>query len=342
MSQTEIEASSPVFAGVNYYKNFGWARRPLFLYNPQEYPVSLRNITESDSYIFFSNTHLFVFEITNYGWTRYVLITAFSLREKKVFTKIINVPFLFNSFMLPQGSESGDVRIHRKGFSIHFIVMNHGDRILKADIPHFKKESPLRSEIVLTDSFGSQSIVTNLPWKDEKARFQCIRCSPWYEAEGVVQIENKEIVFSKGKAWGIFLWSRTARPRQDAHFWAAGCGMIENRLISFSIGYGTADDSFAGENAFFINGKIQKLGRVAVDLSQDDWMRQRFFWETEGLLEMKFTPLEAGSHRQSGIFQNFSTRRAYGVFSGRIRVDEKNTIVFYNITGIMELRKTWK
>jgi hypothetical protein len=342
MIQTEIESSTPVLVESGRAKNFGWARRALFLYNPQALAVPSGYISESDTYIISSTTHLFVFEMVNEGWTRHILLTALSVREKRVFTKIISLPRALGAFMLPSGSEAGSVRISRGGAAVHFIIMEQGNRIIKIDVPNFGTENTLRGEVVLVCPPNAQSIVTNLPWKHEKGRFQYSRCSPWYGVEGVMQLENKDIVFSDGLAWGIFLWRRAVRPKSDTHFWAAGSGKCAEKHIAFSFGYGSVDTEYATENAFFINGKLYKLEYVTFKIAAASWTKPWVFTSSDGRVRIKFTPLVTEIQRYAGLFHAASLRRIYGVFSGHITPPDGESIEFQNITGLAERKKTRK
>jgi hypothetical protein len=271
---------------------------------------------------------------------RSILITALSIREKRVFTKIINISG--SLFMLPQNSESGSIRVQEAESSVHFIVMPKGSRIIKIDVQRFDRENTLRGELVLTAPRNSQPLVTTLPWTKEKGRFQHIHSAPWYHVEGVMQFENKDIIFSSNMAWGIFLWRRILRPRQDIHFWAAGCGKSGDKQIGFSLGYGSVDASRATENAFFVNGKLYKLEHVTFKISPASWTRPWAFTSNDNRLLMTFKPTETDVQRFASILHSASIRRIYGVFSGKIRLDDGHLIEFHNITGIAERQKVWK
>jgi hypothetical protein len=272
----------------------------------------------------------------------FYLVTALSIREKKIFTKIINFHPYFSSFPLPQGSESGSIRIRRAGIQAHFITMEQGNRIIKVDIPHFGRDNMLRGELVLTMQDDAQSIVTNLPWPHERARFQYTRCSPWFFAEGIIQFENKEIVFSKGLSWGIFLWKRIARPRHDTHYWAAASGISGGRHISFSLGYGSVDTAYATENAFFINSRLHKLDFVTFKSSTVSWLQPWYFTSSDGRLSMRFNPLEMDGQRYASIRHSASIDRVFGVFSGVFSSEDNRPIEFNDITGVIERGKTRK
>ena len=93
MAQREITEPLSVLDESGRPGNFGWARPPLFFYNPALLRAPHRRITESDRYLVFSHTHLISFEISDSGYLGYVGISVFSLKDKKRSTQIFTLPF---------------------------------------------------------------------------------------------------------------------------------------------------------------------------------------------------------------------------------------------------------
>ncbi|MDR0551485.1 MAG: DUF2804 domain-containing protein [Spirochaetaceae bacterium] len=347
MIQTEVTTPTPVFRDLApgetadaLFKTSGWARRPLFNYNAEQIAAPRAMITESDCYIVFSTTHLFLFEVVNSGWTRYISITALSIREKKAFTKIIYLHNRSGLYFLPSESESSSIRIKHALSQVHFIIMKENARIIKFDIPHFGGDNSLRGELVLTQEAGMPSIVTNLPFNREKGRFRYTRCCPCFFAEGAARYENKDIIFSQGRSWGIFLWRRMARPARDVHYWASGSGKSGGKRVSFSIGCGSVNASRATENAFFVNDNLYKLEYVTFIASPLSWHNTWRFTSSDGRLSMRFDPLESAGEYYASFLRSASVRRIFGFFSGSFQPPAGPAVEFFNITGVTERRKT--
>jgi hypothetical protein len=179
-----------------------------------------------------------------------------------------------------------------------------------------------------------------MPWLREKSAFRYSRRSPWYAVEGVIQFGTEEILFSRGKSWGIFDWNRGVRPRSDVHYWASACGTAGEHLIGFSVGYGSADSSAGTENAFFIDGKLHKLDQVTFNIPPADWLSPWRFTSNDNRLEMTFTPHQERKERNRTLLF-FSTRRQVcGFFSGKAVLDDGAILEFQNVTGFAERYKT--
>jgi hypothetical protein len=263
-----------------------------------------------------------------------------SFKEKKRSTPICKSRFTMGALGLPPGSEAGSVQFRKRGAVLDFVAMESGARIIKADIPRYGHHRSLRGEVVLSPPPEAESLFTNMPWRNEKMAFRCTCRSPWYTVEGVIQFGTTELVFVKGNAWGILDWNRGVRPKEDVRYWAGGCGMSEGKLISFSVGYGSADSQNGTENAFFTDGKIHKLDQITFQISPANWLLPWHFTSNDNRLEMDFIPNQERVERNWVLYHSLRRRNVYGHFSGKVLLDGGSPLEFYNITGFAERRKT--
>jgi hypothetical protein len=340
MAQNEIPGPVSILNGSGWPQNFGWARNPGFFYDPALVWAPRRRIAESDRYIVFSPTHLVIFEILDDGYLGYAGVSVISLKDKKRTTQTFQKMFPLGNFEMPPGSETGSIRFCRKKAHLDFVPMDEGVRIIKADIPKFGHHRSLRGELVLTEPPVAESLITNMPWRREKNAFRYSRRSPWYTVEGVIQYGTMELIFSRGKAWGIFDWNRGVRPQRDLRFWAAACGMAEERQIGLSVGYGSADSSLGTENAFFVDGRLHKLDQVTFHVSPANWLLPWRFTSNDNRLEMTFNPHQERVERNQVLFYYTGRRQLCGFFSGRVILDDGAVMKFQNITGFAERKKS--
>jgi len=338
--QNEITSAVSVLTDTGEPQNFGWSRQPFFFYDSALVWAPRRKISESDRYIVFNPAHMVVFEIRDDGFLGHMGITVVSLKEKKRSTQIFQTILPLGSYEMPSGSQGGAIRYRRKKTELDFVPMGNGTKIIKADIPKFGHNRSLRGELVLTEPVNAESLVCNLPLRNDKYAFRYSRTSPWYTAEGVIQFGSTQIVFSGGNSWGIFDWSRGVRPRADIRYWASACGSGNGRLVGFNIGHGVTDSSICTENAFFIDGKLHKLDRVTFHIPPGNWLNPWHFITGDNSLEMVFSPQQMRVDRRQILFHTVTRRQVYGSFSGRVVPDDGAETEFHNITGFAEWCKT--
>jgi len=339
MPQTEITESLPVLDEIGRPRNFGWARFPYFTYDHDLLMAPRRSITESDRYILSSPTHIIVFEILDDGYLGYLFICITSLKDRKRSTQTLITNFPLGSFNLPGDSESSSIKFRQKRNFVNFAAMEGGIRIIKTDIPKFGRHRSIRGELVLIPPPEAESLFTNMPWRGGGNAFSCSRCSPWYYTEGVIQFGSTEIIFTRGKGWGIFDWNRGVRPRRDLRFWAAGSGQSSGHQVGFCAGYNSADSSLGTENAFFLDGKLHKLDQVSFHIPSTRSVPWRFT-SNDNRLEMSFSHHQERDENHQMFFYSLKRRQFFGSFRGRVTLDDGNEFEFHNITGFVERRKS--
>ena len=339
MSQTEITEPLPVLDEYGKPQNFGWARSSCFVYESSLIMAPHRSRTESDRYILFSPTHLVVFELLDDGYLGYMCISVVSLKDKKRSTQTFITPFPMGSFNLPENSDSDSIKFRQKKNLLNFAVMDRGVRIIKVDVPKFGRHRSLRGEVVLSPPPEAESLFTNMPWRGSGNAFCCSRYSPWYFTEGVIQFGTAELIFTRGKGWGIFEWNRGVRPPKDLRFWAAGCGQSAGHQVGFSVGYNSADSSQGTENAFFLDGRLHKLDQVTFHIPANRHVPWRFT-SNDGRLEMTFSPQQERDENHQMFFYYLKRRQLFGSFSGRVTLDDGSVFMLSDITGIAERRKS--
>ena len=338
MSETEITEPVDALDELGRPQNFGWARYPHVVYDPLRISSPRRFASESDRYILSSPTHLVVFEILDDGCMGYAFISVVSLKDKTRSTQTYRNFFPLGSFKLPRDSDSGSAKYQQKKMSLDFTVMDEGVRIITVDIPNFGRKRSLRGKVVLSPPPEAQSLVTHMPWRGIGNAFSYSRRSPWYFAEGVMQTDTAEIVFTRETAWGIFDWNRGVRPSSDLRFWASGCGMAEDRQVGFSVGYNSADSALGTENAFFLDGKLHKLDQVSFHLPLDRHEPWRFT-SNDNRLEMILSPNQDRFESHQMFLYSLKRRQLFGSFSGRVILDDGSELQFQDICGMAERRK---
>ena len=338
MPEIEITAPVPALDETGAPCNFGWARSPYFDYDHGLIRASRWNISESDRYILISPTHQVIFEILDDGYLGYLFGSIVFLRDRKRSSHTFVTPFSLGCFELPNDSEKGSIVFREKKNLVNFAVMEGGIRIVKVEVPRFGRRRSIRGEIVLSPPAGADSLVTHMPWRGRGNAFSYSRRSPWYSAEGVIQVNASEIIFTRGNSWGIFDWNRSVRPRSDLRFWAAGSGQYGGRQTGFCVGHNSADSAMCTENAFFLDGRLHKLDQVTFHVPVGKLLPWRFT-SNDNRLEMIFTPTQDRYESHQMFFYSIKRRQYFGSFSGKVILDDGSEFEFFDIEGMVERQK---
>ncbi len=340
MPQQEIGESTVLLDEKGQLVKRGWARAPLFLYDRALIRSPQRRILESDRYLAFSDRFALLFEVFDGGYLGEISVTVANFSEKSSETDSFRVPFSFGSLALPESSVTGSIKIRQKHINLDFAAMDKGSRLIKFDIPALGHRRGLRGALVFTPPEEAESIVTVAQWRRDKRAFRYSRRSPWYAVEGMVRFGAKDLLFTKNHGWGVFDWQRGVRPHSDFRYWATACGLDGDRTVAFSVGYGAVDSSLATDNAFFVDGKVQKLNQVTFHITPKDWLEPWRFTGDEGRFDMTFEPLIERSEHKGLLFYSIKRRQVFGRFSGQFRSENGELIKMIAIPGFAERIKT--
>lgn len=317
----------------------GWAPFPLWKYSRSAIRGSFTRIVEADRYFLFSDMAVLVFEIANIGRMIYASVQISNMVQGATFYDAYRINTPIGMVDLPPSSVSGTVKIKQRNCSIDFSVMEKGSRLIKVDLPTFYGGTGLRGVVVLTPHENKDVIATVHPWRKDRKTFRYNLRNPAYRAEGVMQFGTEEILFTKDNGWGALDWNRGYYPHGQVHYLAIASGYNGGKQIGCCIGYGMEDNSSGSENAFFLDGRLYKLGQVTFRISPRDWLAPWYFSSDDKRLSMEFQPVIEYRIKHNLIFQSIKERRVFGYVSGTFVEDTGKGYTFHNVPAYTERQK---
>jgi hypothetical protein len=317
----------------------GWARAPLWTYNRTAIRGAFTRIVEFDRYFLFSDMAVLVFEIANMGRMIYASVQISNMVQGATFYDAYRINTPIGMADLPPSCNFGAIKIKQKNCIIDFSVMGQGSRLIKVDLPTYYGGTGLRGVVVLTPSASKECIATVHPWRRDKRAFRYNLRNPTYKAEGVMQFGNDELVFSKDNGWGALDWNRGYYPHGEVHYLAVASGVSGGRQVGCCIGYGMEANSSGTENAFFLEGRLYKLGQVTFRISPRDWLSPWYFSSDDKRLSMEFQPVLEHRNKHSLLFQSVKERRVFGYMSGTYIEESGSTYTFHNVPSYAEQQK---
>ncbi|MFQ3547326.1 MAG: DUF2804 domain-containing protein [Termitinemataceae bacterium] len=340
MEQVEITTELPLLNEKGRLDVPGWARRPLWSYSRGSIRGLFTRIVESDRYILLSEMAIVLVEVTNRGRMTYCSVQVTDLVHGTSLYDSFRLSTPLGYFEMPGAFEKGSIKIKQKNISIDFSLMIQGARLVKLDIPSFYKGTGLRGVVVLTPPGSGEPLATAARWRRDNHAFRYAVRAPWYIAEGVLQVGNDEIIFTKDNGWGMVDWNRSLYPRGELHFLALASGFSGGRQVAMTIGYGMEDNSAGTENALFLDGRLYKLNQVTFRINPRDWTAPWRFTNDTQQLEMDFQPVYEYRNKRSMFFQHQKERIVFGYFSGIFTQPDSEPVRFYHIPGFAERIKT--
>lgn len=337
MRQIEITRAVPLLDERGNLTCAGYAKRLLPVYERARVRGGLTRLKEWDYYLIMGDGFALALTIADNSYMGLDSISFLNLNEGWEVTKSPMRVFPMGSTGLPSTSETGDVGISGKGYSILF-RNNCGRRTLIAHMDRFKNGLPLDAYVRL-DHPPEESMVICTPFHKAghfyyNQKINCMRAS------GTVTVDGKTYAFDPGNSFGTLDWGRGVWTYHNTWYWGSASGLAEGVPFGFNIGYGFGDTAAATENILFYNGRAHKLEEVAFHIPEDRGKRNYLspwsFTSNDGRFRMSFVPvLDRASCTSVGLIKS-DQHQVFGRFTGEAVLDGGQVVSIRDFMGFAE------
>lgn len=315
----------------------GWMRHPMLDLNFEDARFSTKTkmrlaMKKWDMYHMYTPTHAIHLLI---AWTAYAsFFTAFvyDRRADKVYEESSflsaspEIPLMRDSTGGKTEYVSGDVRAS--------FEVEGETRRLRVRFPGFAKGN-LSADIDLFYPAAFDSIASSQLTAPMRCYFgHKINAMT---ATGRMELNGETFEMNPETCFGALDFGRGYYPPKLFWYWATASGRhTDGKLIGFNLGYGNRKYNTA-ENALFYDGKLTKVGETeCVEAPDDDPMRAWSVRDAEGLVDLKFAPVNV-RRVEVNMGQRYSRGRpCVGIFSGTMRPADGKTIEVENLFGQFE------
>jgi hypothetical protein len=336
--QHEILGPAPLLNNNGRLTTAGWCRQPMLDCNLEKasfYAIKFLQplrIKRWDYYAIFTPSHFFSFTISDIGYLGMIFAYVLDFATAKFQEETIAVPF-GRGVQLPRNSQEGISHFDNGKAALRFSVED-GTRRLQVDWPKFGDTS-LSANLRLACPPEHESMTIVIPI--EKKRFyynRKINCMP---ATGWVRYGGSEYNLTPRTSLGQLDWGRGVWAYSSFWLWASASGFLpDGRTIGLNMGYGFGDTSAASENAFILDGRVHKLGRLIFQYDPEHFMAPWRMKDDDGRLELVFAPFYERVAKTDMKILNSEVHQMFGRYRGTLVTDEGETLVIENLVGFAE------
>ncbi|MCA9772472.1 MAG: DUF2804 domain-containing protein [Myxococcales bacterium] len=338
-TQHEITRPGPLHRPDGTLAEAGYARAPLLDYRPEAIRVlgSRRlgrlRLKEWDYYGVLDGRRFLGTAVSHGGYAGVVFVYWIDFERGLMVEDRVLTP-LGRGVDLPRTSATGDVEFRRGGISLEFRIETDGRR-LRIHWPRFAGEGDLDADIRLAASNRDTGIVMATPM--EGAGFYYNHKINALPASGTVSLGGSRYAFRPDEALGTLDWGRGVWPYRTFWNWATGHGRLaDGRLVGLNLGKGFGDLRAATENAFFVDGRLHKLGGLEFRYDPADFMKPWSLMSPDGGAALTFTPIfERIDRVRLGIVASES-HQLFGRFTGRLASEDGTEIEVPGVLGWAE------
>lgn len=342
--QNEIKQAHPLLNQRGELMEAGYAKTLLLSYQRNQIKAHPLRIKEWDYYCVVNDDFGVALTIADNSYMGLHSLSFLDFKTKTETTRSIMTLLPMGKTALPASSVQGDVQFSSKSIQISF--QNDGSRrILKANMPNFRNQCPLKINVVL-DQEPEESMVIVTPFAGKPKAFyynQKINC---LKAHGMVEVDGKQRFFEHDNSFGVLDWGRGVWTYSNTWYWASASGRQSGKTIGFNLGYGFGDNFAATENMLFVEGKAHKIEQVTFLIPQknkrEDYLSPWKFTSSDGRFEADFVPILDRAACTSAILIKSDQHQVFGYFSGEMILDDGTKVNFKNLLGFAEkVKNRW-
>jgi hypothetical protein len=337
--QTELTQRGSLLNPDGHLTQVGWARQPLLECNLEAArfyairPFQRFRIKRWDYYALFTPSSFFSATIADLGYAGNLFVYSMNFERNELHEEGLVIP-LAKGVILPRNSTEGDSHFENKKANLTFSL--HPDhRHLSVSWPEFHEGRGIQADITLACLPGYESMNIVIPIGKKRFYYnRKINCLP---ASGQIKYGNTIEVLNPMNCAGSLDWGRGVWEYQSYWNWASASGFLpDGRTVGLNLGCGFGDLSKAGENALILESCIHKLEQVKFDYVSGDYMKPWKFTDTEGRLNMVFTPFKDCTARTNLGIITSEVHQIFGRYNGKVIADDGKNIQIKDLIGFAE------
>ena len=337
--QNELTQAGPLLTPEGRLAQVGWARQPLLDCNLEAAHIyglkALQRwrIKRWDYYAVFTPKTFFSATIADLGYAGNIFVYIMDLESGDLHEEGLVIPF-GKGINLPRNSTEGNSHFEDEKVCLDFRLVRN-QRHVCVSWPGFQAGRGLEADIYLIQPPAAESMAITIPIGKKRFYYnRKINCMP---TGGKIRYGSNTEILDPHTSIGSLDWGRGVWKYQSYWNWASSSGFLpDGRTIGLNLGSGFGDLSNAGENALILANRVHKLEQVKFDYTPGNYMKPWKFSDTDGRLELTFTPFKERLARTNlGIIFS-EVHQMFGRYSGKTVSDEGEIIEFKDLIGFAE------
>ncbi len=337
--QNELTQPGPLLQPDGGLANVGWARQPVLDCNLEAArfyafrALQRFRIKRWDYYAVFTPGNFFSATIADLGYAGNIFVYHMNLASGDLHEEGLVIP-LGKGITLPRNSTQGDSHFENKQVRLDFSLKS-SQRHLSVSWPGFHDGQGISAEIDLATQPEDESMNIVIPIEQKRFYYnRKINCMP---ASGSITYGESCEQLDPTTCLGSLDWGRGVWAYKSFWNWASASGFLaDGRSIGLNLGMGFGDLSRAGENAVILDRRIHKLEQVSFDYDSGDYMRPWHFTDSEGRLDLTFTPFKDRTATTNLGIITSQVHQMFGHYDGTVVADDGEKIEVRGLAGFAE------
>ncbi len=296
----------------------GWSKVPLFEYNKDNYAAP-KQLTEKDSYFISSSEMGFYISVKTVGSELAIRIILIDYKTGEIVRDSVSKKLWLDPTPLPQSPNLGEFKYTDKRVALTITNTIEG-RYIKCDFIDFNNIKNLFVKVKVNNIDGeSMNIIA--PFDKNHKCFYHKQFVPHFTATGVVRFGGTDYNLDENNSFVYLDWSRYCLARHKKFQVLSVTSEIDDKKLSVNFASKVGNNRKGSENCYFINGRLNKIGRLKVVGDDKKTDSNWEFSTADKNVELQFNPSKVDDKILSCKCDDLTV--VFGKLNGTLMNDDK-------------------
>lgn len=307
----------------------GFARKPLIASNLKG---NFMRKKKWNYWCVFGEEIIFSATISHLDYATVCFVYFLNYESQRFFEKTIIMPFPRKKIMSNASLET--CKFEHPEMKIEFLYKQQSTRI-SVQIDDFDGEQ-LSANLEISHPENQESLNVVIPWNRQTFQFTGKHlCLP---ATGTVKIGTQQFSIDPVESFAVLDTGRGVWPRQSSWNWAMASQRSLGKTIGLNFGGKWTDGTGMTENAFFVNGKMNKIHEdILFHYDREDykkpWVISTKFSDD---VKLEFTPFFERVSKSDIKLVKSEVHQLFGYYNGYVRYEDGKRLKISQLLGSIE------
>lgn len=307
----------------------GFARQPLIVSNLKG---NFMRKKKWNYWCVFGEEIMFSATISHLDYATVCFVYFLNYETQRFYEKTIVVPFPRKQIIADESMET--CAFHHPDMDIEFLYDRNSTRI-NVQVEDFDGDK-LSAELQISHPENYESLNVVIPWNRQTFQFTGKHlCLP---ATGTVKIGAQQYTFEPVESFAVLDTGRGVWPRESSWNWAMASQRSLGKTIGLNFGGKWTDGTGITENAFFVNGKMNKISEdVLFDYNTENykepWQIKTKFSDD---VKLEFTPFFERISKSDMKLVKSEVHQLFGYYNGYVRYSDGKKLRISQLLGSIE------
>ena len=307
----------------------GFARKPLIVSNLKG---NFMRKKKWNHWCVFGEEIMFSATISHLDYATVCFVYFLNYETQRFYEKTVVMPFPRKGVVANEALET--CRFQHPEMKIEFLYKQHSTQI-SVVVDDFDSEQ-LSANLDISHPENHESLNVVIPWNRQTFQFTGKHlCLP---AAGTVKVGTQHYSFEPVESFAVLDTGRGVWPRESSWNWAMASQRSLGKTIGLNFGGKWTDGTGMTENAFFVDGKMNKISEdilfhYDIENYKDPWLIATKFSDD---VKLEFTPFFERVSKSDLKLVKSEVHQLFGYYNGYVRYGDGKKLKISQLLGSIE------